>query len=144
MTYSTTAFLEGLAANAAQHVPEIVYNSDMSAYEDAELGVYFDRQSQVSTGQVVLTEYPVSDDPSLSFGTVAVQFYIEAQGDTVRAISDALFDHFHGTMALILGGVKVVQAHRRSAANLGQNGEGRVSRTENYYFQTHRPSKNRT
>ena len=144
MPYSTNAFLEALATNAAANVPQITFRGDDSAYLDSEIGVYFDRQAQTSGGQVVLTEYPVSDDPSLSFGTVGVQFYIDSDGDTGRDIKDALFDHFHGTMGLVLGGVRVIQAYRRSGAHLGQSGEGRVSRTENYYFQTHRPSKNRT
>ena len=42
-----------------------------------------------------------------------------------------------------MGNVRLVQAVRRSGANLGQDGNGRVGRTENYYLTVHRLSTHR-
>lgn len=114
------------------------------SYQANESGIYIDLKSQTAGTQLVISDYPVSDDPSISDGIVGIQFAITGSVRDTDAIKDDLFALFHGHQTAIMGSVKVVNVFRQSGANLGQDGSGRVSRTENYYFHTHRPSTNRT
>lgn len=96
--------------------------------------------------QIMVRLYEVADDQSISDSVQGVQFKITGPADMrfITAAIDDLFDLFHGMQTTTIGGVKVVMAERRSGASLGQDGSGRVSRSQNYYFTVHRPSRNRT
>lgn len=93
---------------------------------------------------VTLNTYPVSDDPSLSDSQIGLQVTIRsADMMKVKDIADDVFNRLHGRQAGMLGNVRLVQAFRRSGADLGQDGSERYGRSENYYLTVHRPSTNR-
>jgi hypothetical protein len=145
MAYTTDLKI-GIAETIAGN-PDAEYELTWRAtgsYLDSESGIYMELRPQNPNTHLVITDYPVSDEASLSGGIVGIQFAITGSVREVDQIKDDLFSLFHGLEADMLGAVKVVSVFRQSGANLGQDGSGRVSRTENYYFQTHRPSKNRT
>lgn len=93
---------------------------------------------------VTLLDYPVSDDPSLSDSVIGVQVTIwHRDRDRLRSIVSDVFNLMQGRWGGNMGNVRLVQAVRRSGANLGQDGNGRVGRTENYYLTVHRLSTHR-
>lgn len=144
MAYTTdlkTAIAAAIAAN-----PDAEYNLTWKAtgsYTTAESGIYIDVRSQNDGTQLVISDYPVVDDPTLSTSTVGIQFAITGSVKDTDKIKDDIFNMFQNFPSGTLGNVRIVNAFRQSGANLGQDGSGRVSRTENYYFQVHRPSSHR-
>lgn len=121
------------------------YKTGSDVYGEDEIAVAWEVDPPLERC-IVVSAYPVADDPAQSESVVGVNFRISGPGDLafVNAAIDDLFDLFHGLQTTILGGVKVVMAQRRSGAALGQDERGRVSRSENFYFTVHRPSKNRS
>lgn len=113
-------------------------------YTRSQTGIYLDTYPAEADG-VTITDYPVTDDVSLSDSTVGIQFTIKAQSGTkLRAISDDLMDRLHGRPRGIIGSITLVSSLRQSGAVLGQDGKGRLGRSENYYMQVWRPSPFRT
>lgn len=113
-------------------------------YPDDVLGIYVDRWPQTVEGSVTITDYPVSDDPSLSDSVVGVQVTIkDADVNVVRAIDSDIFKLFHGRQRGMLGDVTLVSCVRASGTSLGQDSNGRQGRTANYYLTVHRPSTHR-
>lgn len=93
---------------------------------------------------VTLIDYPVSDDPSLSDSVIGVQVTIwHHERDKLRSIVSDVFNLMQGRWGGNMGNVRLVQVSRQSGANLGQDGNGRVGRTENYYLTVHRLSAHR-
>lgn len=94
---------------------------------------------------ITLNEYPVMDHVALSDSVVGIQVTIWAGTNRERAtvISD-LFDLVHGAHSATMGAVTLVMAERSTGANVGQDSNQRLGRTENYYLTVHRPSSNRT
>jgi hypothetical protein len=96
---------------------------------------------------VTLTGYGVSDDPHLADTTTGVQVRCRWSGADLRPVddlADAIFDVLHALGPVTLStGVRVVSVHRQSSAPLGQDGNQRWSRVDNYYVTAHRPSPHR-
>lgn len=93
---------------------------------------------------VTLAPYTVSDDPSLSDSVQGLQVTIRcADMQKVGDIADDVFSRLHGRQAGMLGNVRLVQSFRRSGVDLGQDGNGRIGRTDNYYLTVHRPTEHR-
>lgn len=93
---------------------------------------------------VVLTEYTVDDDPSLSDSTAGIQVSIRSESlDEVKGITSDLYALLHARWGGMLGPVRLVSAQRASGTNVGQDSNNRQGRTENYYLRVHRPSNNR-
>lgn len=93
---------------------------------------------------VTLTDYTVSDDPSLSDSVIGVQVTVRSKDvDVIRGITSDLFALFHGRWGGKLGRVTLVSASRSSGTNTGQDSSERQGRTENYYLTVHRPSTHR-
>lgn len=147
MTF-TSNFLTGICTTVAgyadKHMP-YEYKTGTDVYSEGAAAITWEVEPDLERTITVRT-YPVADDPSISDSQIGVQFRISGPDDMafINAAIDDLFDLFHGLQATTMGGVKVIMAERRSGASLGQDGRGRVSRTENYYFTVHRPSRNRT
>lgn len=116
------------------------------AYAAGETGIFFAAMPQTPDRAIVLSDYPVTDDPSLSDSVVGVQVRCRGGADwhDVKAIADAVFDVLHGKTAFDAGTVRVVQALRRSGAPLGRDDSNRWEHSDNYYLTVHRPSANRT
>lgn len=123
---------------------ELDENGEPNAAQPTGSTAIFFRVWPEEVDSVTLAPYPVSDDPSLSDSVVGLQVTIRC-GDMQRVsdIADDVFSRFHGRQAGMLGTVRLVQSFRRSGANLGQDGNGRVGRTENYYLTVHRPTEHR-
>ncbi len=93
---------------------------------------------------IVLTDYTVDDDPTLSDSTLGIQASLRAEGlDVVKGMSSDLFALVHGRWGGMLGPVRLVSAQRASGTNVGQDSNNRQGRVENYYLRVHRPSTNR-
>jgi hypothetical protein len=133
------------AGNDAARIP-LAYSTDPTVvYAEGETGISIDVWPEVPGDSVTLTDYTVSDDPTLSDSVVGVQVTIRSVSrDRVKYISADLFDLFHNAPRGMLGTVTLVAAWRSSGTNLGQDSNDRLGRTENYYLTVHRPSSNRT
>ncbi|WP_027945958.1 minor capsid protein [Amycolatopsis taiwanensis] len=142
----TVALLKGLAQRIADQGIAL-YRSDGSAYLPTEIGLFFDAMPPEPDRAIVLTDYPVTDDPSLSDSVLGVQMRsrgLPYDAGSVKAIADGLFDLFHGARDFTVNGIRVVYVVRNSGAVLGRDDNNRWERSDNYYFSLHRPSANRT
>lgn len=136
-----------LADNAAAKVKlwsELDENGQPNGAQPTGSTAIFFRIWPEDVDSVTLVPYPVSDDPSLSDSVAGLQLTIRcADMQRVSDIADDVFSRLHGRQAGMLGNVRLVQAFRRSGADLGQDGNGRIGRTENYYLTVHRPTEHR-
>lgn len=144
----TEDLLDGIARAAADNPRaewKLTYQKDRP-YLPTETGILFKGRGPDDSASVVITSYVVDDDPALSESVIGIQFMVtgDQTPGSIHKIVDDLFSLFHGMHSVTLGTCKVITAVRRSGANLGQDGSGRVTVTENYYFTVHRPSNNRT
>lgn len=117
------------------------------AYTATETGIVFDVIPQAPDQAITLTDYPVSDDPTLSDSVIGVQVRTRWGGQDPRPVKDldgAVFDALHGLESVTLGGVHVVSMVRRSGVSLGQDTSNRWMRSSNYYATVWRPSPNRS
>ena len=97
------------------------------------------------TDVVTLSEYAVSDDPSLSDSVMGVQVMVRChERARTKAIAADLFDLLQGRRGGTLGGIRLVSARRASGTSVGKDSEGRLGRSDNYYLTVHRPSPFRT
>ena len=117
-------------------------------YATTEVGITFDTIPQAPDGVITLTDYVVSDDPTLSDSVIGVQVRTRAAGQDPRPVKDldgAIFNVLHGLEGVTLsGGVHLVSMTRRSGASLGQDANNRWMRSSNYYATVWRPSANRS
>jgi hypothetical protein len=117
------------------------------AYADTDTGIYVQVTPPSPDGAVILTTYPVSDDPTLADSVVGLQAMTRMGGldpRPVNDLSDAIFDQLHGLHDVALStGVHVVECVRRSGVLLGQDDLRRWLRSDNYYVTTYRPGPNR-
>lgn len=122
--------------------------SASGAYSSGQTGIRLGDMPPEPDRLIVLTAYPVSDDPSLSDSEIGVQIRTRwSAGDkqSVDDLSDALFDLLHGKRALLLStGVTIGQCYRQSASPLGQDALLRWENVSNYYASVWLPSTNRT
>ncbi len=139
-----TNLLTGLAqllaaANLGTWNPSGVYTS-------AQTGIVFDTIPQSPDNIITLTDYAVSDDPTLSDSVIGVQVRTRCAGADPRPVKDldgAIFNALHGLESVDLGGVHVVSLVRRSGVSLGIDANNRWMRASNYYATVWRPSPNR-
>jgi hypothetical protein len=121
---------------------------DTGIYTAAETGIVFDVIPVAPDNVITLTDYIVSDDPTLSDSVIGVQVRTRCAGQDPRPVKDldgAIFNVLHGLESVTLtGGVHVVSLVRRSGASLGQDANNRWMRSSNYYATVWRPSANRS
>jgi hypothetical protein len=124
------------------------WRPDGSAYIPAEVGVCLDTFPASPDSVITLSDYVVSDDPSVSDSIIGVQVRTRRGGKDPRPVKDldgAIFDLLHGMpVTTLAGGVKVVSCFRRSGTSLGADANQRWQRSSNYYMTVHRPSQNRS
>lgn len=144
----TEDFLTGVcqtleAGSAGPHALQLVLTED-DVYNPELPVISWSLKTELERS-VVVSSYTIDDDIDRAESVVGIQFEVTGPSDMafVNATTDRIFDLFHGLQATTLGGVKVIQAERRSGALMGQDERGRVSRSENFYFTVHRPSPNR-
>ena len=121
---------------------------DTGVYTAAETGIVMDTVPQSPDRVITLTDYVVSDDPTLSDSVIGVQVRTRLGGQDPRPVKDldgAIFNVLHGLESVTLtGGVHIVSMVRRSGASLGQDANNRWMRSSNYYATVWRPSANRS
>lgn len=141
--------LEGIAADLDGNPDATVplaydYGVPGVVYAESATSIHIDRYPQKAGGSVTITDYTVTDDPSLSDSVVGIQFTIKHRDrNAVKAIAGDIFNRFHGRGRGMLGAVTLVTSSRASGTNTGQDGNERQGRIENYYLTVHRPSANR-
>lgn len=144
MSYTTA-----LGIGLAQRIADAgigTYRVDGSAYLPTETAIVFGAMPPDPDRAIVLSDYPVTDDPSLSDSILGWQMRCRGgvSPNDVAGISDALFDLFHGAKDYTVNGVRVVVSLRNSGLPGGRDDNNRWERFDNYYFTVHRPSANRT
>lgn len=116
-------------------------------YTAAETGIVFDTVPATPDRVITLSDYTVSDDPTLSDSVIGVQVRTRWGGQDPRPVKDldgGIFNALHGLEGVTLtGGVRVVSMFRRSGTSLGQDANNRWGRSSNFYATVHRPSTNR-
>jgi len=121
---------------------------DTGVYTAAETGIVFDTVPQSPDRVITLTDYVVSDDPTLSDSVIGVQVRTRWGGQDPRPVKDldgSIFDVLHGLEGVdLVGGVHIVSMFRRSGTSMGSDTNNRWMRSSNYYATVHRPSTNRT
>lgn len=142
-----SALLEGVAATlAAEVTPELDWEPDPTkAYSGERPAIVLETYPEGVDDVVTLTAYPVANDVGDgSSDVVGVQAMIRSRDRaTVRALNAGIFDALHGRRGGMLGTVRLVSARRASGTNVGQDADGRLVRSENYYLTVHRPSTHR-
>lgn len=97
---------------------------------------------------IVLSDYLVDDDPSLSDSVTGLQVRTRGLPSSPASVDDleaAVFDRLHGAHGLTLStGVRINSIVRRSGTRLGVDGNRRHERSSNYLVTAHRPSQHRT
>lgn len=116
-------------------------------YAATETGIVIDAVPASPDRIISLTDYVVSDNPTLSDSIIGVQVRTRWGGQDPRLVKDLdglIFAALHGMPAVTLvGGVHVVSCFRRSGVSMGQDANNRWGRSSNYYVSVHRPSTNR-
>lgn len=81
-----------------------------------------------------LTAYPVTDDDTANAITgVQIRMRAGRDPDAIDDLADAVFDALHNRRHYTCGGVQVVLSWRQSQAWIGQDAQGRMELTANYY-----------
>jgi hypothetical protein len=139
----TTDLLQGLAQYLA--AAGIGTYRPTGAYLPSETAIAFDAMPPDPDRAIVLSDYPVSDDPSLSDSVVGIQIRTRGLSDPldVKSISDAVFALLHGANWVNFGTVRVVEILRNSGIPMGRDENLRWERSDNYYATVNRPSTNR-
>ena len=140
MSY-TNNLIEGLAGLIAD-AGIAVYRPD-GVYADGETGITEAVMPDTPDRIVCLTPYPV-EDSALTDTVTGMQARLRAGRDPrdVTTLADALFDLLHGLQQTTVGGIYIALAWRQSEAWIGQDAQGRMEKTANYYLRTVRTFPN--
>lgn len=141
----TTDLLTGLAQHLAAN--GIGTWSTAGTYSATQTGIVLRVVPQSPDAVIVLSDYSITDDPSLSDTVTGVQIRTRTAGADPRStddLADRIFDLLHGVTGLVLGTVKTQAITRESYLPGGRDANERHERTDNYYVQTWRPSPHRT
>ncbi|MFD4788799.1 minor capsid protein [Streptomyces sp. NPDC058459] len=138
MSGYTSSLLDGIAGLLAE--ADIgVWRPD-SVLQDGEVGIFRATMPDSPDRALALTAYPVTDDDTANAIT-GVQVRMRAGPDGVDAIddmADVVFDVLHNRRHFEVGGVHVALSWRNSQGWIGQDSQGRMELTANYYFRTTR------
>ena len=143
---ASTDLLTGLAVDLIAGIQGAVWDPT-GDYAPGALGITVEALPAGLPDVIVLSSYPVDDDPALSDSVIGVQVRTRRAGahpNPVRDLDDAIFDALHGWRGTLSTGVRVVYLERRSGTSLGQDENYRWQRASNYHARIHRPSPNRT
>lgn len=97
-----------------------------------------DLPSQPDTA-VAIEVYNTEDDIVLPDTEVRVQLTFRGRGDAADEFADDVFDVLHARHHVQMGALTVQRAHRLYAAPLGQDGNSRERRSDNYALVFMRP-----
>jgi Bacteriophage minor capsid protein len=115
-------------------------------YTPNETGILIRAIPQSPDKIITIAAYPV-DHGYEGVADITTGVQLRLRGTTDPRVCDDLADAIHDLLDsatnLTLGGVRVVQALRRSYSSLGQDANQRWERSENYYLDAMRPTQNR-
>jgi hypothetical protein len=104
---------------------------------DGATGIVLGRLPDVPDRALGLTTYPVGDDDSTdSITGVQVRLRAGVNPLDVLALSDAVFGVLHNRRSWTARGVQVEVSWRNSEGWIGQDQQGRMERSANYYLRT--------
>lgn len=114
------------------------------AYQPTETGIVIRAVPDRPDRLITLAAYPLGTMPGLADHQLAVQVRVRAGTDPRECddLADAIHDRYDGAEGLTWGGIAVVQVWRQSYTSLGDDSNGRWSRSENYYLDAMRPTSN--
>lgn len=113
-----------------------------SPYLDSEVAITIGDLPSGPTQAVALTVYGSDEDPHYADSVVMLQALFRGTSDirSVDGMAAGLSDLLNGRAGFTLGGVPIIEAHRQSWSRMGQDGNSRWRRSDNYYLQAHTPS----
>lgn len=111
-------------------------------YLDSEIGIHGLVMPESPDEAITLNLYPVQERPDTIVGA---QFRMRAKTDgRLDLIEDALSNIWSDRWGGTLGGIRLVLGTWASGASLGQDQNGRLERSVNYYLRVERPLEHRT
>ena len=132
MTY-TNDLLNGIAALLdAEGVG--VFRED-GVIEPDEVGLFRGVMPDEPDTAIGITDYPVADDDTTNTIT-GVQFRMRAGRDPnlIAELADTVFNLLHSRRHYVVNGVHIELSWRQSQAWIGQDLQGRMELTSNFYF----------
>lgn len=116
-----------------------------AVYSASDIGVHLGVEPDVPGSSVTIGDYVVRDEVGGEDSIMGLQVRIRAASPAeLRGISADVFDRWHGRSRCTLGGIIITSARRVSGTPLGQDRNGRLGRSENYYLTVARPTITRT
>ncbi|WP_240742115.1 minor capsid protein [Micromonospora zingiberis] len=120
-----------------------VWRPDGGVYQAHETGIVIRAVPDRPDRLITLAAYPLGTAlAGLADHQLAVQIRVRAGQDPRDCddLADAVHDRYDGAAGVTWGGIAVVQVWRQSYTSLGDDTNGRWSRSENYYLDTMRPT----
>jgi hypothetical protein len=135
----TTDLLTGVAEHLGA-AGAGTWRPDGTGYASGETAIVLAVSPPEPDRLIVLTEYGPLDADGI--GDVVMGLQVRTRGTTdprvVMAIRDAVHEALDGLAHVDLSGVKVSQIFHQSGTPIGQDGNDRHERTDNYYVQARR------
>ncbi|GAA1395149.1 minor capsid protein [Catellatospora coxensis] len=141
----TSRLLVGLAQHL--HAAGVATYRATGAYQTNEIGIFFRKIPQSPDRFVSLAEYPLGTTlQGMADHLTGVQIRLRGTTDprVCDDLADAIFDELDGLTGARWGEIPIVQMWRQSYTPLGEDGNGRWERSENFYVHAMRPTSNNT
>jgi hypothetical protein len=131
----TSSLLDGIAGLLAE-AGVGVWRPD-GVIEDPDTGIFRGVTPDKPDRAIGLTAYPVADDDSANAVT-GMQARMRAGRDpnAIDDLADAVWDVLHNRRQYRVGDIYVALSWRQSQAWIGQDTQGRMELTSNFYFRT--------
>ncbi|AXA97587.1 minor capsid protein [Microbacterium sp. PM5] len=133
---STKELLTGIAEFLAGAGVGLTWNP-AGIYTSAQTGILVKRMPDNPDRVVTLTLVPTADDPLMPLGSKMLQVRGRgARNDPldVDDLLDPIFDVLHGRTNWLIGSQVIVQCLRRISAPMGEDGNYRTERADQYYL----------
>ena len=108
-------------------------------YSPESTGIFLGLTPDQPDRAITLMSYPV-DDSDLTVVTTGLQIKIRGRRDPreVEDVADAVYGLLHNKSHYVIGNIRVDLSWRQSGAWIGQDGNQRIERSENYYLYAER------
>ncbi|MGW5409029.1 minor capsid protein [Streptomyces spiralis] len=135
MSGYTSSLLDGIAG-LLEGAGVGVFRPD-DVISDPDTGIFRGVMPDSPERALALTAYPVADDETANAITgVQVRMRAGRDPDAVDDLADDVFDTLHNHRHYEAGGIHVALSWRQSQAWIGQDSQGRMELTANYYVRT--------
>jgi len=131
----TSSLLDGIAG-LLEGVGVGLFRPD-TVIADPDTGIFRGVMPDTPERALALTAYPV-EDSDLTDAITGVQFRMRAgrDPDAIDDMADAVWNALHNRRHYDCGSVRVTLSWRQSQAWIGQDAQGRMELTSNFYFRT--------